>query len=94
MTPKNGSLTPYFEEMSPKNNGLSPEQNSDLSIKPDTSGDSGQTGDISDTLKVEEDRPIVVKETESSRTGQMVGFREPFYYCKHHPNVQNIHRER
>jgi hypothetical protein len=34
-----------------------------------------------------------IKETADSDTGQMVGFREPFFYCKRHPSVQNIHKE-
>ncbi len=93
MSPETDSLSPYLEEMSPENCGLSPEENSNLSINPDTSGDNGYTGDISDILKVEEDKPVVVKETECSDFDQTIGFREPLYYCKQHPNVQNIHLE-
>ncbi len=33
-------------KMTPENNGLSPEQNSDLSTKMNTSGDNGDNGDI------------------------------------------------
>jgi hypothetical protein len=34
-----------------------------------------------------------VKETTGSDTDQMMGFREPYWYCKQHPHVQNIHQE-
>ncbi len=37
MFPENESLAPYLEEMTPENNGLSPEENSDSSTKPNIS---------------------------------------------------------
>jgi hypothetical protein len=94
MSPENEGLTPYLIEMSPGNSGLSPGENSDLSTKQDASGDNGDTGDIS-CISIEEDDKTKddVKETEGLEPDQMIGFREPFWYCKQHPHVQNIHRE-
>lgn len=95
MSPKNESLTPYLEEMSPVNGSLSPEENSDLSTKSNISGDNGDTGDISNIL--EEDRDdkgnIRLVEPTNSNADHQIAYREPFYHCKQHPNVQNIRRE-
>jgi hypothetical protein len=94
LSPENGSLTPYFEEMSPENNGLSPEQNSDLSTKLNTSGDNGDTGDIFKKLEEEGDDKInsILGGTANQNVDHMIIYKEPFYYCKHHPKVQNIHK--
>jgi hypothetical protein len=92
MSPEKGGLYPYFEEMSPGNNGLSPEQESDLSTELNTSGD---TGDI--FRKPEEGGDDKTNRFLGRNTNQnmdhLIAYREPFYYCKHHPKVQNIHRE-
>jgi hypothetical protein len=100
MTPENESLTPYLEKMSPGNANLSPEKDrmspdiqDDMSIKSNSSGDNGDTGDISCISIEESDETIDVTGTPRSDIDRMIGFREPFWYCKQHPNVQNIHRE-
>ena len=93
MSPENESLTPYLEEMSPEKDRMSPDNQDDASSKPIKSGDNGDTGDISRISIEEDDKTLVVKETEGSDIESMIGFREPFWYCKQHPPVQNIHRE-
>lgn len=92
MSPETGSLTPYFEEMSPDNNGLSPEQNSNLDTKLNTSGD---TGDIFKKLEERGDDKInnILGGTTNQNVDHLIIYKKPFYYCKQHPNVQNIHLE-
>ena len=94
MSPENESLSPYIEGLSPEKNKMSPDNHDGMSSKPIKSGDNGDTGDISH-ISIEEDDKTKddVKETKGSAMDQMIGFREPFWYCKQHPHVQNIHRE-
>ncbi len=94
MSPENESLTPYLEEMSPEKDKMSPGNRDDASIKSNSSGDTGHSGVIPYISKEEVDKTKDdVKETEGSETDKMIGFREPFHYCRQHPHVQNIHRE-
>lgn len=75
--PHDEKLSPYLDEMSPEHDRLSPDNNKDLSTKSANSGVIGDNGDIS---------PISIQD-------KRIGFKEPLYYCKQHPNVQNIHSE-
>jgi hypothetical protein len=67
--------------MSPENNDVSQDNNKNLSTESIKSGDTGDNGVISPMpMATEEDN-------------ERIGFREPLYYCKQHPRVQNIHLE-
>ena len=69
--------------------------NEKISIKirfPDT----GYTGDKSDVMKEEEEddsKKDIEEIHPSSKVDHLIGYREPFHYCKQHLRVQNIHRE-
>ena len=54
----------------------------------------GYTGDKLDVMIEEEDKTNDdTRENSDSKTDSLIGFREPFYYCKEHPKVENIYRE-
>lgn len=94
MSPENESLTPYLEEMSPEKDRMSPGNQDYATSKSNSSGDNGDNGDISHISKEEGDKTKDdVRETAGSEIDHIIGFREPFYHCKQHPHVQNIHRE-
>ena len=88
MTPENESLTPYLEEMSPEKDRMSPVNQDYASRKSNSSGDTGHTGVISHMSKEEVDKTADIKKNAGSDIDQMIGYREPFWYCKQHPKVQ------
>lgn len=48
---------------------------------------------LEDKMQTEDKLKGGPKETSSSELNHLVGYTEPFYYCKQHTKVQNIHRE-
>ncbi len=72
--------------MSPENSNLFPEQNSNSSTKANTSGNTGDTGDI--FRKLEEEGEDKIKDSSgvytNSNTDHLIAYKEPFYYCKEH----------
>jgi hypothetical protein len=101
ISPENEDLSPYLDSLSPVLNELSPEQNQDLSTKSNNSGDTGYTGDksvyvVEDTDKESDncsDSGISKKCNCSKPTDPRIVHNHPFYCCKEHPKVQNIHLE-
>jgi hypothetical protein len=93
ISPENEDLSPYLDGLSPVSNELSPEDKEDLSIKHDESGNSGDNGDKSDHIVEDNDKEDNTRENLDSKTDSLIGYREPFYYCKEHPSVENIYRE-
>jgi len=70
-----------------------------LSTKSNHSRDNGDTGDKLDILldekeEGEQDKSSgLVEESFTSNKYNLIGFREPFYYYKEHPNFGNIYKE-
>ena len=65
-----------------------------MSTKSNNSGDTGDTGDKLDIMIEEEDKTNDdTKENSESKTDSLIGYRALFYYCKEHPDVENIYRE-
>jgi len=97
MSPENESLSPYLDCLSPVSNELSPDQNQDLSTNSLSSGDSGDTGDKSDYVmednenENEDDSSINRNCNCQVPLDPRIGLNHPFYYCKDHPKVKNIH---
>ena len=90
MSPEKETLTQYLEEISPGKHAVSQDSQDNVSTESIKSGDNG---DISHTPIEPEDKAIDIKENPSLETDHLIGFKKPFYYCKQHPDVQNIHRE-
>jgi len=73
----------------------------DLSTKSNNSGDTGYTGDKLSYI-IEEKTDFLNNTSDSASnicincsmpTDSRIGYNHPFYYCKGHPKVQNIHLE-
>jgi hypothetical protein len=60
-----------------------------LSANPNT------TGDIFKELGEEGEDKInnILVGTANQKVDCIIDYKEPFYYCKQHPKVQNIHRD-
>ena len=72
-------LSPVLKELSPE----------DAKVPSTISQD---TGDNSDMMEKEN----IVKGEEgypSSKADSLIGYTKPFYHCKQHPLVENIHKE-
>jgi hypothetical protein len=95
MSPEKESLTPYLEEMSPEKDMMSPDNQDGTSTESVKSGDNGDIGDISNILVEECDDKIngILGGTTNQNVDHLIIYKEPFYYCKYHPKVQNIHRD-
>jgi hypothetical protein len=87
--PHDEKLSPYQNEMSPASDKVSPVNQGITSTESSNTGVNGDTGDISPIPKdnSHQDTDSIIS------TNPMVGYREPFYFCKQHPNVKNIHPE-
>ena len=57
------------------------------------SNNSGDTGDKLDIMIEEDKTNDDTKENSESKTDSLIGYRALFYYCKEHPDVENIYRE-
>ncbi|HEY6536191.1 MAG TPA: hypothetical protein VIY08_10435 [Candidatus Nitrosocosmicus sp.] len=87
-------LSPENESLSPVSNSLSPEDNDDLSTKSNNSGDTRDIGDKSDVIMEEEDKSNdEIKENSDSKTDILIGYGAPYYYCREHLDVENVHKE-
>lgn len=95
MSPHTYSLSPYLDGISPESNEMTPIKNHNSSIKSDKAGDIGDTGDRSEEVVLQctssnnLDGNQKIDELLSSQPN--IGYKNPFYYCKQHPKVQNIH---
>ncbi len=75
-------------------NKLSPDENLDLNTKSNNSGDTRYTGDKFKILMDEKEKDNTnTRATSNSYMDNLIGYREPFYYSKEHPKVENIHIE-
>ena len=89
LTPKNESLSPYLEGLSPGSRMLSPTETEELRVTSTVIGDSGHTGDIS-RLVSKEGKDMGYPKEIFSNAEVLIGFRKPFYYCKEYSEVENI----
>ena len=89
------------ECLSPDSDKLSPEENQDLSTSYNNSGDTGYIGDKSDQVMEDNDKEYDADDDSNVNKNcncqdpidPRIRFNHPFYYCKEHPKVQNIHLE-
>ncbi len=97
ISPENESLSPYFDSLSPVSNKLSPEEYHDLSTKSDDSGDTGNKSDnIVENTDVREinnynDNNIHKNCNCPYPSDPRIKYNHPFYYCKEHPEFENIY---
>jgi hypothetical protein len=81
LSPNSNNLTPYFDNLSPEKSCLTPKKNQDLNTESDNSGDTGHTGDISNTNSMDESSNKIIESenvfvdnsktlNESQETGQ------------------------
>ena len=91
ITPVNNTLSPYIGELSLEINNMSPGKAEELSIEKDIPGDSGDSGDNSQSFVSDANQDISDKNKELDQLELTIGYKHPFYYCKQHPQIENIH---
>jgi hypothetical protein len=88
MYPENGGLSPYLDNLSSVVEVFV--LKSSISFGDNAFG----SGDKLDIITEEENKSNDdTRENPDSKTDSLIGYRKPFYYCKEHPDVENIHRE-
>lgn len=98
LSPKNEKLSPFFRNITPDYNIVTSNKVESTSASDNIFGDTGDTGDkvqksdlAGSNYDNNDDKVEQEKINELLKSEPKIGYIHPFFYCREHPKVKNIH---